>query len=241
MSSGKSRSRYPYPLNVLVCADEWVNGGTFKQLNDGIIEELLNDRMFHVNFEFVSHLSVFLNHEYEAVRFHYHDDKSIVAIADIMNLSVSRAAQILHAFYRKIMKPEQLSIIISGIDSYYNSIIEKTKREYEEIGYKRGLKDGFEKAMEGNTSTSIINKETVPNITIEELHLSPRLFNVLKRNKIDTLKELVNADPSDIVKLRNFGKSCAKELIDVFESYGIDPHRYKVESGLFKVDEKCTN
>jgi DNA-directed RNA polymerase subunit alpha len=59
------------------------------------------------------------------------------------------------------------------------------------------------------------------NLTIEDLDLSVRSFNSLKRNGINTIHDLTNKSEEDIRKLRNLGQKSLKEIIDKLESMGI--------------------
>jgi DNA-directed RNA polymerase subunit alpha len=59
------------------------------------------------------------------------------------------------------------------------------------------------------------------NLTIEDLDLSVRSFNSLKRNGINTIHDLTNKSEEDIRKLRNLGQKSLKEVIDKLESMGI--------------------
>ncbi|MGF6950107.1 DNA-directed RNA polymerase subunit alpha [Neobacillus sp. B4I6] len=59
------------------------------------------------------------------------------------------------------------------------------------------------------------------NLTIEDLDLSVRSFNSLKRNGINTIHDLTNKSEEDLRKLRNLGQKSLKEVIDKLESMGI--------------------
>ena len=48
--------------------------------------------------------------------------------------------------------------------------------------------------------------EKVLNITLEELDLSVRSYNCLKRAGIDTVKDLSEKTYEDMIKVRNLGK-----------------------------------
>mgnify|MGYP000869310789 CR=1 FL=1 len=51
-----------------------------------------------------------------------------------------------------------------------------------------------------------------PEMTIEELDLSVRAFNCLKRAGINTVAELVQKDQEDMMKVRNLGKKSLEEV-----------------------------
>ena len=49
-------------------------------------------------------------------------------------------------------------------------------------------------------------KEKILEITIEELDLSVRSYNCLKRAGINTVQELIQRDEEEMMKVRNLGK-----------------------------------
>ncbi len=56
-------------------------------------------------------------------------------------------------------------------------------------------------------------KEKVLEMTIEELDLSVRSYNCLKRAGINTVEELSNKSEEDMMKVRNLGKKSLEEVI----------------------------
>ncbi len=65
-------------------------------------------------------------------------------------------------------------------------------------------------------------KEKVLEMTIEELDMSVRSFNCLKRAGIDTVEELTNRTEEDMIKVRNLGKKSLEEVIQKLHSLGLD-------------------
>ena len=64
-------------------------------------------------------------------------------------------------------------------------------------------------------------KEKVLEMTIEELDMSVRSFNCLKRAGIDTVEDLINRTEEDMIKVRNLGKKSLEEVIQKLESLGL--------------------
>ena len=71
-------------------------------------------------------------------------------------------------------------------------------------------------------------KEKVLEMTIEELDLSVRSFNCLKRAGINTVEDLINKTTEDMMKVRNLGRKSLEEVEYKLESLGF---------GLKKEDE----
>ena len=65
-------------------------------------------------------------------------------------------------------------------------------------------------------------KEKVLEMTIEELDLSVRSFNCLKRAGINTVEDLTNKTEDDMMKVRNLGKKSLDEVINKLRSFGLD-------------------
>ena len=64
-------------------------------------------------------------------------------------------------------------------------------------------------------------KEKALEMTIEELDMSVRSFNCLKRAGIDTVEDLINRTEEDMIKVRNLGKKSLEEVIQKLNSLGL--------------------
>ena len=65
-------------------------------------------------------------------------------------------------------------------------------------------------------------KSTVLVMTIEELDLSVRSFNCLKRANINTVEDLTKMTEEDMMKVRNLGKKSLDEVVAKLRSLGFD-------------------
>ncbi len=63
-------------------------------------------------------------------------------------------------------------------------------------------------------------KEKVLEMTIEELDLSVRSFNCLKRAGINTVEDLISKTEDDMMKVRNLGRKSLDEVINKLASLG---------------------
>ena len=66
-----------------------------------------------------------------------------------------------------------------------------------------------------------VKKEKVLEMTIEELDLSVRSFNCLKRAGIDTVEDLIDRTEEDMMKVRNLGRKSLEEVIQKLNSLGL--------------------
>ena len=63
-------------------------------------------------------------------------------------------------------------------------------------------------------------KEKVLEMNIDELDLSVRSFNCLKRAGINTVEDLINKTEDDMMKVRNLGRKSLEEVINKLDSLG---------------------
>jgi DNA-directed RNA polymerase subunit alpha len=59
-------------------------------------------------------------------------------------------------------------------------------------------------------------------ITIEDLELSVRAFNCLKRANINSMGELMQKSEHDLLNIKNFGKKSADEVIERLHAFNLD-------------------
>lgn len=64
-------------------------------------------------------------------------------------------------------------------------------------------------------------KEKVLEMTIEELDLSVRSYNCLKRAGINTVEDLTNKTEEDMIKVRNLGRKSLEEVINKLNNLGL--------------------
>ena len=65
-------------------------------------------------------------------------------------------------------------------------------------------------------------KEKVLEMSIEDLELSVRSFNCLKRAAISTVEDLTNKTEADMMKVRNLGKKSLDEVTNKLHALGLD-------------------
>lgn len=81
----------------------------------------------------------------------------------------------------------------------------------EEAGYTEVLAEKDEKG-----------KEKILEMTIEDLDLSVRSFNCLKRAGINTVDDLINKSEEEMMKVRNLGKKSFDEVKEKLQSLGFE-------------------
>jgi DNA-directed RNA polymerase subunit alpha len=77
----------------------------------------------------------------------------------------------------------------------------------------------------GKSSTVVEKSEDGPDgvfeMTIEELDLSVRSFNCLKRAGINTVADLANTTEEDMMKVRNLGRKSFEEVVKKMADLGL--------------------
>ena len=82
------------------------------------------------------------------------------------------------------------------------------------------LADGVSETENILSEKSDNEKEKVLDLTIDELDLSVRSFNCLKRAGINTVEDLINKSEDDMMKVRNLGRKSLEEVIAKLDSFG---------------------
>jgi DNA-directed RNA polymerase subunit alpha len=68
----------------------------------------------------------------------------------------------------------------------------------------------------------VVEEENTPSISIEDLELSVRAYNCLKRASINSLSELLKKSEHDLLNIKNFGKKSSDEVIEKLHQFGLD-------------------
>ncbi len=66
------------------------------------------------------------------------------------------------------------------------------------------------------------DKEKVLEMNIDELELSVRSYNCLKRASINTVEELINKTPEEMMKVRNLGRKSLEEVFAKLKELGLE-------------------
>ncbi|MCL2575017.1 MAG: DNA-directed RNA polymerase subunit alpha [Defluviitaleaceae bacterium] len=65
------------------------------------------------------------------------------------------------------------------------------------------------------------NKEKILEMSIEEMDLSVRSYNCLKRAGINTVEDLVSKTEEEMIKVRNLGRKSLEEVLHRLEDFGL--------------------
>ena len=68
----------------------------------------------------------------------------------------------------------------------------------------------------------IVEEVAAPTLSIEDLELSVRAYNCLKRASINSMSELLKKSEHDLLNIKNFGKKSSDEVIEKLHQMGLD-------------------
>ncbi len=88
------------------------------------------------------------------------------------------------------------------------------------IGLFVGLSETI-KGMDILVKTEDDKQQQILKMVIEEMDLSVRSYNCLKRANIHTVEDLTKKTEDDMLKVRNLGRKSLEEVIQKMESYGL--------------------
>ena len=133
-------------------------------------------------------------------------------------------------------KNEELPIGVIPIDSIYtpvervNLTVENTRvgqiTDYDKLTldvYTNGtLLPDEAVSLAAKIEKEDDEKEKVLEMSIDELELSVRSYNCLKRAGINTVEELTNRTPEDMMKVRNLGRKSLEEVLAKLKELGLE-------------------
>lgn len=151
----------------------------------------------------------------------YNRYMTMAAIGEEYGLRAERVRQIEAKAVRKLRHPSRSRYILMGMEGYINYLrdtaVDERLREY-----KKEIVT-LEKKIAELTGTEYEEEQNeLENAPIAELDFSVRTYNVLTKAGYSTVRELLDADPDDIIKLPNLGLKSFSEIIDVLGEKGFE-------------------
>jgi len=137
----------------------------------------------------------------EIIRLAYCDELSYQQIAEEIGISIERVRQLIVRFIKKMRRSDRVRRMILGNEEY-SIVVESLDKKKEKI-------------IQASSNQFDIKDD----ISIDFLNLSRRTSNCLKRNDIQTIKQIVELQDSDLMKMRNFGASSLTELREEINKY----------------------
>lgn len=197
-----SKKKYEYPENLW---DAVVQRS--KELKGNRIQKLSPDQEAGLEFA----LSCFPE-EYETViRLRYKESLSEKKIAERMNLEADRVHRMILMGVKYLAKPQYIIYVVEGLENHNRNLVVQKERSIENA-----------KRLHPDLSENILEEP------ISFLKFNTRIYNALKRHKVDTVGDLLDALrlPKWIQSFSNIGKQSQREIVQKMESLGLADDSY---------------
>lgn len=209
----KSIKALPYPHNLLL--------EIFGDSHDAEVE-LSSDRIAGISYV----LHQIDERAATMILLRYKHNATVNEISNYFSVSNARVQQIMDKAITKLRHPHWRTLMLQGLHAYMQQEITRQVEERVDARlkgeYLRGFMDGKNEAAKENPQANT-GKPNSSNtmIPIEDMNLSVRTFNCLKRAGKNHLCDLIAYESTeDIFKIRNIGKRCMIEIAEKIQSYG---------------------
>ena len=161
-------------------------------------------------------------------------------VGKMLNITRERVRQIQMKAIHKLRYREKYFLI-----GDYENLEDLAKKEYQKYLEERKIVWTYESALKFVQEHEIEVKKNptyVMNLTIDELDLSVRSYNCLKRAGIKTVDDIVKTNVFGLMKIRNMGRRSLKEIVETLKTIGVSipdengvlPSSFKAQFGDLK-------
>lgn len=167
-------------------------------------------------------LAILTEREQDVLRLRFKDKMTLEQCGKIHGVTRERIRQIEAKALRKLRHPTRANMIksvpLTELQAKHSEYM-KLQNEYE------WLKKAFESLTAQKAEPGVI----IPSVeraillekTIEELDLSVRSYNCLRRRGVNTLRDVVEMTEDELMKVRNLGRKSADEVMAKLKEYGL--------------------
>lgn len=180
--------------------------GIVPETYDNFYNEIVPN--FEKNFAILCH-DTLTDREEDVIKKYFADKLALQEIADIYKITRERVRQILVKAVKKLSHSRGKKILIGGNHEYELINAQERQELYEKLKKEMNY-DLAMKYIEEHNKKIIVRTEL--DETIEELDLSVRSYNCLRRANINTVGDLLKMPFDGIFKVRNLGKKSLKEI-----------------------------
>ena len=144
----------------------------------------------------------------------YDLDLSYKAISDKLRISITEVHERMINALRKLRDPKYFDLIRYGLKTTVREMIRLESECGFQDGFNRGIEERWEdideETGEMNVPKSLL--ERLNGIPIEDLRLSVRVNNGLRRNKVESMADLVQLQDKDLLAMNSIGKTAFKDI-----------------------------
>lgn len=194
---------YPYNLALCICGDE-ANAVDLSVYGISDVLFTLTER------------------ERRVILSRFKDKLSLEKVAIANNVTRERIRQIEAKALRKLRHPSR----IAKMRAYtYADVIknaeERNELRHENTELKKVLRMYTNKKIDKSELLALTQAADVSLLNIEELELSIRSFNCLKRKGVNTVGDLLGLTISDLQTIRNLGQKSMSEILSALDKRGL--------------------
>lgn len=200
---GIAKKHFPYPYNLLACMGD-------------MPKELDADRMHGLTHA----LSTLTEREQQLIQQYYEDGLTLEDCGKLHHVTRERIREILAKAVRKLCHPSRRRYITDG----YAIASGELEREYRgrldaEYARLRAIYDAKIAELQAAIDNPVLPPPPV-NPALEDMELSVRSYNVLKRARKDTLDDVAAMTVDELTHVRNLGRKSLQEIIEKVHAYG---------------------
>ena len=208
-----------YPLNLIYAV--------FEDGAEEIIEKIDTISDFNASVEYI--LYTLSDREREILKHRFIDLMPLEKVGHIFGVTRDRIRQIEARALRKLRQPSRIKYLRFGISGVIENIRTDYYNKFSELeGKLIELCKLNEKAADEIIHDTELKKKYGP-IKIEDMDLSVRSYNCLKRARIDNIKQLASLSYEELIHIRNLGIHSVNEIIEKLKDYGYDTQRLEEE------------
>ena len=174
--------------------------------------------------------------EAEVLRYRYQKNKTYEELTDVFGIGRERIRQIEAKALRRMRKPVVTRLLRMGASGWLKDLVESeanriaeeriprevSKRISERLEWARERlmereAEELEMALNGDPDPKVILAE---NITVDEMELSVRSYNCLRRAGYNTVADIIAKTYDELKCIRNLGKKSLEEIINKVNELG---------------------
>lgn len=198
-----------------------------KEYPQNLIERIIEDTDQQLPADFNQTLAYVLagltNHEQRIIEMYFRYNMTYAEIAKTFSITRERVHQIIEKAIRKLRHPSRLDLLKKGMRQHIKDAYNEGRQDATNA-YLKNITNRISKienALEIKTNANDTEITPVKTTSIEDITLSVRSYNVLKRAGHNTLESVAKLSREEFIKIRNLGRKSAEEIIEKLHEHGL--------------------
>lgn len=208
-----------YPFNLIYAV--------FEDEAEEIIEKSDTISDFNGSLEYVLH--TLSERERTVLKYRFVDLMTYEKVGKLYNITRERIRQVEAKALRKLRHPNRRKYLKYGVSGIIENIRTDYYNRFADLESKLiELCKLNEKTADEVIRDNELRKKYAPT-KIEDMDLSVRSYNCLKRAGIDNIKQIASLSYEELIHIRNLGKHSVEEIIEKLREYGYDIQKFVKE------------